>query len=196
MLRQGCCTRWTSHLTQHIHLHSRNHNSKLLESIKIIPALCGCDCLDRMVWEFPVQLLRVPDTHTPHWWLWPLSPRETSQEMQWPCRHEAQKETRLLCQALSSPISTAIYRAMHWFLTFCIPFQANSWQQWLGLAFLSDFVFTPPWKLGTVKNKVWGYAVRLGARCLSCRMLRSIFTRKVSWRHLYLSIPMSRSVLL
>lgn len=65
MLRQGCCTRWTSHPTQHIHFLSRNHNSKLLESIKMIPALCGCDCLDGMVWEFPVQLLRVPDTHTP-----------------------------------------------------------------------------------------------------------------------------------
>lgn len=31
-----------------------------------------------------------------------------------------------------------------------------------GLAFFSDFVFTAPWKLATVLNEVWGYAVRLG----------------------------------
>lgn len=38
----------------------RNHNSKLLQTIKMIPAVLWL-CL---VWEFPVQLLRAPDTHT------------------------------------------------------------------------------------------------------------------------------------
>lgn len=117
--RQGCW--WTRHLTQHIHLYSRNHHSKQLESIKMIPALLW-------LWVFGLrglriaQLLRDPDKHTHHWWPWSLCPRDTSEGMQWPCRDKLQKETRLLLQALSSPVSTAIYRAMHWSLTFCIPF--------------------------------------------------------------------------
>lgn len=78
--RQGCCTRWTSHLSQDIHLYTRKHNSKLLESIKMIPALLW-------LWLFGLRALRTPcpaaqsPWHTRQWWLWSLCPRRISAEM-------------------------------------------------------------------------------------------------------------------
>lgn len=89
------------------------------------------------------------------------------------------RENMLLSQALK--LSIAIYRAMSRLLTLQIPFYTNSWQQWLGLAFFYDCVFTALWKLPTVRNKVlrlcsYTYYRGLLLPTLLCRMPSGTFT--------------------
>lgn len=69
-------------------------------------------------------------------------------------RREVQKQKTCCClKHWSCHASITIYRAMLWLLTLYMLFYTIGWQQWLGLAFLSDFVFLAPWKPSTVKKK-------------------------------------------
>ena len=113
-------------------------------------------------WESPVRLCRVParsrhciyDRHTQ-----PITRTDTTFAAR-PQKDSAgtdvkhRKRKHAAVSSTEAHISITIYRAMSWLLTFYTPFYTNSWQQWLGLAFFSDFVFIAPWKLPTVKNKV------------------------------------------